>query len=102
MNTLEEKSKHRYLPENILRLCHLNPEYMMHQYPEELNGKVNLLVIGYGAGSQMNDLTRFIRYAYNWLSENGIMFISVYNKDAIVLNKHHIHDQRFKLSYIYR
>lgn len=41
MNTLEEKSKHRYLPENVsLRLCHLNPEYMMHQYPEELNGKV--------------------------------------------------------------
>lgn len=102
MNTLEEKSKHRYLPENVsLRLCHLNPEYMMHQYPEELNGKVNLLVIGYGAGSQINDLTRFIRYAYNWLSENGIMFISVYNKDAIVLNKHHIHDQRFEISPTY-
>lgn len=98
MNTLEEKSGHRFLPENVsLRLCHLNPEYMMHQYPEELNGKVNLLVIGYGAGSQINDLTRFIRYAYNWLSENGILFISVYNKDAIVLNKHHIHDQRFEI-----
>ncbi|CRL34760.1 hypothetical protein [Agathobacter rectalis] len=102
MNTLEEKSKHRYLPENVsLRLCHLNPEYMMHQYPEELNGKVNLLVIGYGAGSQISDLTRFIRYAYNWLSENGILFISVYNKDAIVLNKHHIHDQRFEISPTY-
>lgn len=98
MNTLEEKSKHRFLPENVsLRLCHLNPEYMMHQYPEELNGKVNLLVIGYGAGSQINDLTRFIRYAFNWLSENGILFISVYNKDAIVLNKHYVHDQRFEV-----
>ncbi len=98
MNTLEAKSKHRLLPENVsLRLCHLNPEYMMHQYPEELNGKVNLLVIGYGAGSQINDLTRFIRYAYNWLSEDGILFISVYNKDAIVLNKHYVHDQRFEV-----
>lgn len=98
MNALEEKSKHRFLPENVsLRLCHLNPEYMMHQYPEELNGKVNLLVIGYGAGSQINDLTRFIRYAFNWLSENGILFISVYNKDAIVLNKHYVHDQRFEV-----
>ena len=98
MNTLEEKSGHRFLPGNVsLRLCHLNPEYMMHQYPEELNGKVNLLVIGYGAGSQINDLTRFIRYAYNWLSENGILFISVYNKDAIVLNKHYINDQRFEI-----
>lgn len=102
MNTLEEKSKHRYLPENVsLRFCHLNPEYMMHQYPEELNGKVNLLVIGYGAGSQIDNLTRFIRYAYNWLSENGTLFISVYNKDAIVLNKHHIHDQRFEIAPTY-
>lgn len=102
MSTLEEKSKHRYLPENVsLRFCHLNPEYMMHQYPEELNGKVNLLVIGYGAGSQIDNLTRFIRYAYNWLSENGTLFISVYNKDAIVLNKHHIHDQRFEIAPTY-
>lgn len=98
MNTLEEKSNHRFFPKNMsLRLCHLNPEYMMHQYPEELNGKVNLLVIGYGAGSQIDNLTRFIRYAYNWLSENGILFISVYNKDAIILSKHHIHDQRFEV-----
>ena len=102
MNTLEEKSKHRYLADNVsLRFCHLNPEYMMHQYPEELNGKVNLLVIGYGAGSQIDNLTRFIRYAYNWLSENGTLFISVYNKDAIVLNKHHIHDQRFEIAPTY-
>lgn len=102
MSALEEKSKHRYLPENVsLRFCHLNPEYMMHQYPEELNGKVNLLVIGYGAGSQIDNLTRFIRYAYNWLSENGTLFISVYNKDAIVLNKHHIHDQRFEIAPTY-
>ena len=98
MNALEEKSKHRFFPENVSsRLCHLNPEYMMHQYPEELNGKVDMLVIGYGAGSQISDLTRFIRYAYNWLSENGILFISVYNKEAIILNKHYIHDQRFEV-----
>ena len=98
MNALEKKSKHRFFPENVSScLCHLNPEYMMYQYPEELNGKVNLLVIGYGAGSQIDDLTRFIRYAYNWLSENGILFISVYNNDAIVLNKHYIHDQRFEI-----
>jgi hypothetical protein len=98
MNTLEERSKHHFLPTNVsLRLCHLNPEYMMHQYPNELNGKVDLLVIGYGAGSQISDLTRFIRYAYNWLSENGVIYISVYNKEAIVLNKHYIHDQRFEI-----
>lgn len=80
MTKLERKMGNHFLPPNVsLRLCHLNPEYMMHQYPEELNGNVDFLVIGYGAGSQINDLTRFVRYAYNWLSENGSLFISVYN-----------------------
>ncbi len=102
MEKLEEKTCQKFLPSNVsLRLCHLNPEYMMHQYPEELNGNVDFLVIGYGAGSQINDLTRFVRYAYNWLSENGILFISVYNKEAIILNKNHINDQRFESSPIY-
>lgn len=102
MSKLEKKTENRFLPPNVsLHLSHLNPEYMMHQYPDDLNGKVDLLVIGYGAGSQINNLTRFIRYAYNWLSENGILFISVYNKEAIVLNKHHIHDQRFESSPLY-
>lgn len=102
MTKLEEKTKNQFLPSNVsLHINHLNPEYMMYQYPEELNGKVDLLVIGYGAGSQISDLTRFARYAYNWLSENGILFISVYNKDAIILNKYHIHDQRFESSPLY-
>lgn len=102
MTKLEEKTGKLFLPSNVsLRLCHLNPEYMMHQYPDELNGRVDLLVIGYGAGSQISDLTRFIRYAYNWLSEKGVLFISVYNKDAIILNKNHIHDQRFESSPLY-
>lgn len=102
MTKLEKKTGNRFLPPNVsLLLSHLNPEYMMHQYPDELNGKVDFLVIGYGAGSQINDLTRFIRYAYNWLSENGVLFISVYNKEAIVLNKYHIHDQRFESSPLY-
>lgn len=102
MTELEAKTENQFLPSNVsLHINHLNPEYMMHQYQEELNGKVDLLVIGYGAGSQISDLTRFIRYAYNWLSENGILFISVYNKDAIILNKYHIHDQRFESSPLY-
>lgn len=102
MEKLEEKTCHKFLPSNVsLRLCHLNPEYMMHQYPEELNGKVDFLVIGYGAGSQISDLTRFVRYAYNWLSPNGILFISVYNKEAIILNKNRINDQRFESSPLY-
>ena len=102
MKKLEEKTEKHFLPPNVsLLLSHLNPEYMMHQYPNELNGKVDLLVIGYGGGSQINDLIRFIRYAYNWLSENGVLFISVYNKEAIVLNKYHIHDQRFENSPLY-
>ena len=102
MNTLEEKSGGRFLPPNVsLHLSHSNPEYMMHQFENELTGKVDLLVIGYGAGSQISDLTCFVRYAYNWLSENGILFISVYNKEAIVLNKFHINDQRFESSPLY-
>ncbi len=102
MTKLEEKTNNQFLPSNVsLHINHLDPEYMMHQYSEELNGKVDLLVIGYGAGSQISDLTRFIRYAYNWLSENGILFISVYNKEAIILNKYHLHDQRFESSPLY-
>ena len=102
MTKLERKMDNLFLPSNVsLRLCHLNPEYMMHQYPDELNGMVDLLVIGYGAGSQISDLTRFVRYAYNWLSENGVLFISVYNKEAIILNKKHMHDQHFESSPLY-
>lgn len=102
MTKLQKKTNNQFLPSNVsLHINHLDPEYMMHQYPEKLNGKVDLLVIGYGAGSQISDLTRFIRYAYNWLSENGILFISVYNKDAIILNKYHIYDQRFESSPLY-
>lgn len=102
MTKLEEKTDHHFLPSNVsLQINHLDPEYMTYQYPEDLNGKVDLLVIGYGAGSQISDLTRFMRYAYNWLSESGILFISVYNKEAIILNKYHIHDQRFESSPLY-
>ena len=102
MSKLQSKTGNHFLPINVsLHLSHLNPEYMMHQYPDELNNKVDLLVIGYGAGSQISDLTRYIRYAYNWLSEDGVLFISVYNKEAIILNKNHIHDQRFESSPLY-
>jgi len=102
MTKLQIKTGNRFLPSNVsLHLCHLNPEYMMHQYPDELNGKVDFLVIGYGAGSQISDLTRFVRYAYNWLSEKGVLFISVYNKEAIIINKNYIHDQRFESSPVY-
>ena len=102
MTKLQSKTGDRFLPSNVsLCLSHLNPEYMMHQYPDELNNKVDLLVIGYGAGSQISDLTHYIRYAYNWLSENGVLFISVYNKEAIILNKNYIHDQRFESSPLY-
>lgn len=70
MEKLEEKTCQKFLPQNVsLRLCDLNPEYIMHQYPEALNGKVDFLVIGYGVGSQISDLPRFIRYAYNWLEK---------------------------------
>lgn len=97
MNKLETKTGNKFLPANVsLRLSHLNPEYMMHQYSDELNGKVDLLVIGYGTGSQIEDLIRFLRYAYNWLSEDGILFLSTYNRDAINLNQKLFRDQRFE------
>lgn len=99
MKKLQDKTEGRFLPSNIsLQLCHLNPEYMMHQYPDELNGKVDFLVIGFGAGSQITDLTRFIRYAYNWLTEDGVLFISVYNRKFIVFDRSQLRDQRFENS----
>lgn len=102
MLKLNEKTHQRFLPPNVsLRLSHLNPEYIMHQYPEDFSGKIDLLVIGFGAGSQISNLTTFLRYAYNWLSEKGILFISVYNKEAIILNKNHLRDQRFESSPLY-
>ena len=99
MKKLQDKTEGQFLPSNVsLQLCHLNPEYMMHQYPDELNGKVDLLVIGFGAGSQITDLTRFIRYAYNWLTEDGVLFISVYNKKFIIFDRSQLRDQRFESS----
>ncbi len=102
MKKLQDKTGGQFLPQNIsIQLCHLNPEYMMHQYPDELNGNVDFLIIGYGAGSQITDLTRFIRYAYNWLSEDGVLFISVYNNDAIIFNRSQLRDQRFEIAPLY-
>ncbi len=102
MERLDKKTQHRFLPQHVsLKLSHFNPEYIMNQYPEEFSGKIDLLVIGFGSGSQISDLTTFLRYAYNWLSEKGILFISVYNKEAIILNKNHLRDQRFESSPLY-
>lgn len=102
MKKFQDKTDGQFLPQNVsIHLCHLNPEYMMHQYPDELNGNVDFLIIGYGAGSQITDLTRFIRYAYNWLSEDGVLFISVYNNDAIIFNRSQLRDQRFESAPLY-
>lgn len=64
MNEIDKKTGKRFIPENVfLHLSHLNPEYMGLHYLNELKGKVDLLVIGFGGGSQISDLVRFIRYA---------------------------------------
>lgn len=90
MNEIDEKTGKRFIPGNVfLHLSHLNPEYMGLHYLNELKGKVDLLVIGFGGGSQISDLVRFIRYANGWLSDEGVLFLSVHNAEEI-LEKYNI------------
>lgn len=97
MNEIDKKTGKRFIPENVfLHLSHLNPEYMGLHYLNELKGKVDLLVIGFGGGSQISDLVRFIRYANGWLSDEGVLFLSVHNAEAIILNRKQLQDQRFE------
>ena len=97
MNEIDEKTGKRFIPGNVfLHLSHLNPEYMGLHYLNELKGKVDLLVIGFGGGSQISDLVRFIRYANGWLSDEGVLFLSVHNAEAIMLNRKQLRDQRFE------
>ena len=97
MNEIDKKTGKRFIPENVfLHLSHLNPEYMGLHYLNELKGKVDLLVIGFGGGSQISDLVRFIRYANGWLSDEGVLFLSVHNAEAIMLNRKQLRDQRFE------
>lgn len=98
MKKVKECMDADHWPDNVsLYLSHFDPEHMNHFYPEVWEKKIDLIVLGYGAASQIDDLNDFLRYAYSWLSDTGVLFLSVYNKEAIIFDMQHMQDQRFKI-----
>lgn len=70
-----------------VELCPLDAEIMQREYAEILVGKVDLLVIGYGVASQISDLFSFLRNASTWLSDRGVLFISGYNSQSLIIDR---------------
>lgn len=46
-------------------------------------GGYDIIMLGLGGGSYIEDLPRFIRKISTWLKSDGILFLSVYNKNAL-------------------
>ncbi len=60
------------------------------EYEELLNEKfyhnrVNLIVASFGMGSFIEDTRRMLKRFYDWLRPGGILFLSFYNSESIVL-----------------
>lgn len=61
-------------------------EYEQISYEEEFSGKADLVVASFGMGSFIEDTSRMLRRFHEWLTPGGILFLSMYNRDSVLLN----------------
>lgn len=74
-------------PDNVqINLAHTNPQYISSQY-REIIGKADLIILGFGMGSSIVNLTEYLRHINSWLSPEGMLFISFANTESIILKK---------------
>lgn len=61
-------------------------EYEEIMYEDEYYNKADLVVASFGMGSFIEDTARMLRRFYEWLKPGGMLFISFYNRNSIILN----------------
>lgn len=61
-------------------------EYEEIAYEEEFSSKADLVVASFGMGSFIEDTARMLRRFHEWLKPGGMLFLSMYNRDSVLLN----------------
>jgi prolyl-tRNA editing enzyme YbaK/EbsC (Cys-tRNA(Pro) deacylase)/2-polyprenyl-3-methyl-5-hydroxy-6-metoxy-1,4-benzoquinol methylase len=61
-------------------------EYEQIAYEEEFSGSADLVVASFGMGSFIEDTDRMLRRFHEWLRPGGMLFISMYNRNSVLLN----------------
>ena len=85
---IDKMNEHKIFPDNVqMNIAHINPQYISNQYADEITGKVDLVILGFGTGSSIVHITEYLRHINSWLSPNGMIFISFANSDSAVLHK---------------
>ena len=80
MKKLNKKCK--LFGDNVnIKLYSLDLLNVVNECLNQINKKADVIVVGFGLGSRISNLTEFIRYIYSWLSDTGVLFISFYNQD---------------------
>lgn len=88
MKDLNEKNGQKIFPLNIhICLSHIQPQYISSQYYNDIVGKVDLVILGFGMGSSIVNITEFMRHINSWLAPGGMVFISFANSDSVILHK---------------
>lgn len=87
-NKINDEYDKKIIHKNIqLELVHMYPKYISNIYGNDIIGKVDLVVLGFGMGSSIINITEYLRYINSWLSPNGCIFISFVNEDSVLLQK---------------
>lgn len=88
INKLNKDNDKKILPKNVqLEMTHIHPKYIANIYGDEIIGKVDLVILGFGMGSNIANITEYLRYINTWLSPNGRVFISFINADSALFQK---------------
>ena len=61
-------------------------EYEQIAYEEEFTGKTDFVVASFGMGSFIEDTSKMLRRFHEWLRPGGMLFLSMYNKNSVLLN----------------
>lgn len=61
-------------------------EYEQIEYESEFSGQADLVVASFGMGSFIEDTGRMLRRFHEWLKPGGMLFLSMYNRNSVLLN----------------
>ena len=61
-------------------------EYEQIAYEKEFSGRSDLIVASFGMGSFIEDTAKMLRRFHEWLTPGGMLFLSMYNKNSVLLN----------------
>lgn len=88
MKKINDENENPLFPANMeFHLSHIHPQYISNQYYNSIIGKVDLVILGFGMGSSLINITEYMRHINSWLSPTGMIFISFANTDSIILHK---------------